>query len=147
MDKYYVTHDIAKVLKGIGFDIPCTRGVTADGLETNSVWGLNFNKIPGAIFVDGYISVPLWVQTLDWFAEKFDILGFVVPGTIFPGKRYSYIVNGVSYTELAYEKPEEAYLNCVIEIIDIILARKYESKSDCSPGFGGQEDSGDNIQK
>ncbi len=136
MDEYYVTPEIAKTLQLLGFDVPCIRGVNPDGLECKSIWPVDFNKETGVM---GYVSVPMYTQCMNWFRERFNIFGFIVPSYVNTGERYSFIVDRVAFTELGFDTPEHAYQACVLEIIDYIHTL-YESQITSNTRSGEQED-------
>jgi len=75
MNENYVTDEIAFELKDIGFDKKCTRAIYTGNTALNENQYMeclpsaakNFNA------ENMCISIPLWQQTVDWFAEKFNI--------------------------------------------------------------------------
>ncbi len=136
MDEFFVTPEIAKSLQQLGFDVPCLRGVSPDGLECKSVWPVDFNSGNGIM---GYVSVPMYTQCINWFRERFNILGFVVPTYLNDTCKYSFTVDRVSFTELGFDTPEDAYQGCVEEIIDYIHTL-YESQITSNTRSGEQED-------
>lgn len=136
MDEYFVNPEIAKTLQLLGFDVPCIRGVNSDGTQCKSVWPVDFNKEPGPM---NYISVPMYTQCINWFRERFNIFGFIVPTFLDDTCKYSFVVNRVSFTEIGFDTPEDAYQGCVEEIIDYIQIL-YESQIASSSRSGEQED-------
>lgn len=72
MKKEFVTYEIAKGLKDIGFNAPCfgyfsKEGVfylTKDGLCHNYEFGQN-------------IATPLWQQAFYWFIQKYNLNGTI----------------------------------------------------------------------
>lgn len=73
----FVTYEIALALKELGFDEPCIgfyylfneeiRSLISTISNTNSSWE------------NGYISMPLWQQCIDWFREEYKINILIVP--------------------------------------------------------------------
>jgi hypothetical protein len=74
MKEQFVTYEIAKLLKELGFNEPCMKyiytGNTAVNIDTYHEClprlAYYFNK------EDMCISIPLWQQVIDWLREKYD---------------------------------------------------------------------------
>ena len=82
MEKDFIPHEEALVLKELGFDEPCYRHYWSQsnklmgehgGLKTNShlEWASQ-HTLRG--LQDGvFCAMPLWQQAFDWFREEYDM--------------------------------------------------------------------------
>lgn len=133
MDEYFVTIEIAKELKLLGFDWVCLRAFNPDELVVGSMWGVNFNGIVG------YTSQPTYFEVLDWADSEYGIFSCLSPSYKDETNPFSFIVDRVSHTERGWGERWQAYQMCTLEIIGIIKSRN-ESKSNNHSGSGEQED-------
>ena len=69
MEKQFVTHEIAKQLKRLGFDEECL-GIYCPELDIHNV-GVNWNTNNINDIKKEWCSAPLWQQVEDWFREKY----------------------------------------------------------------------------
>lgn len=129
MDDYFVSKEIADELKLLGFGSSCIRGFNSDGLIVASMWGINFNGMVG------YTSQPTYVQVLDWADEEYGIFSCLQPSYNSETKKFSFIIDRMSFTEVGWEERWQAYHMCALELIGLIKARD-ESKGNNNIGSG-----------
>jgi hypothetical protein len=65
MEKQFVTYEIAKALKELGFNEKCFGYFNEDKIIVFSI--IDPNKRKEIIFV------PLWQQVIDWFLDKYQL--------------------------------------------------------------------------
>jgi hypothetical protein len=68
MEKQFVTYEIAKQLKRLGFDEECL-GIYCPELDIHNV-GVNWNTNNINDIKKEWYSAPLWQQVIDWLIEK-----------------------------------------------------------------------------
>jgi hypothetical protein len=133
MDKEnFVPLEESIALKDLGFDEYCFA------------W-----SVPGAVdFIvapcDKYkdrqelmLQFPLKQQVFKWFRDEHKLEGWVVPWGTGEGKLYSYYIEDDSLDEddefPDFETWEEAELECIRHLIQIVKTYKDESKSESHP--------------
>ncbi len=73
MENQFVTYEIAKKLKELGFNEWCLN-IYQDGeeLDVSGYYGFN-NPVRNEKLKDDYPAAPLWQQVIDWFRMKHGI--------------------------------------------------------------------------
>jgi hypothetical protein len=115
MEKKFVTYDIAKALKELGYSEPCL-GHFQDNIEMfshkpiNGVLYLGFlgqcksepydwNNTPKwGVASQVFYSAPLWQDVIDWFREKHNIIieiSYYQYHGKFIGLHYKYLINRI----------------------------------------------------
>lgn len=131
MKNQFVTFEIAKKLKELGFNEPCLACYDAcDLLSTYSksiFKPLNYNNDNSSPHT---ISAPLWQQVIEWFVEKQNI-EIQVSNYENKNDKYDYSLNNVIYSEennLSYDSSyEKLFYNTRYEAREagILAAFKY----------------------
>lgn len=113
MKKQFVTYDIAKKLKELGFDEPCFTYFDSNKFiierRTNYIETVCFNSKP--IPLSGKsCTAPLWQQATDWLLNKHSIY---IKETL----EFLTNVNSLEYTIYDISRRSHYYLTCVKEFI------------------------------
>ena len=126
MQKQFVTYEIAKKLKELGFDEPCFgfyNEICEDNDKANCSgkfqnmcgWVLGRENTNDLSSHDFLIVAPLWQQAIDWLREKHNIWLCPQPKVtdkicffIFKGSEYIYSAYELSYEEARQKAIEEA---------------------------------------
>ena len=117
MEKYFLPHDLALELKELGFNESCLGKFYYNQLEIGGNWCNNdFKEDP-----DVFISAPLYQQAFRWFREKYFIVSYIVPHN---GKyTYNIISNSIKSERNGFETYEEAELECLKKLIEIVKTK------------------------
>ena len=116
MEKEFIPHQQSIDLEGLGFDEPSLKENTTFHFKNDTF-----------IFSDGGI---LYQQAFRWFREKYDLVSWVRrrPGFV---KEYSWYVSDFNdedpdeyYFDLHIETYEEAELECLKKLIEIVKEKK-----------------------
>lgn len=142
MEKQFVTFEIAKQLRDLGFDDPCLAWYYFD--EETKSYTLNsfkqeygdkfdwwkYSELDSDVYVDNLIA-PLWQQVIDWFREKHSIEISICYWSnrvvfVLGGKNYEYLIHistdttsraRVSEYSDSYKEVREQAILKAIEII------------------------------
>jgi len=120
MESLFVPYEIALALKQLGFDEPCF-----------GLWNLNNGKYEVDIigvckyskeFKYRQVIAPLYQQVFRWFREKYALYGTIKYGNNeFDKSIYLFpCVNGVIVGNDSFKTQEEAELECLKKLIEII---------------------------
>jgi hypothetical protein len=119
MTQEFVPYELAVKLKQLGFDEPCFGFYYDDG-ELQIKEG-NHNTL-------GYLNAPTFGQVFRWFRQEHLVVG-VVDGV---GSRQYFNIRSdkfnVIHSKLVYEEYEEAEIDCLKMLIDIIAKELNQSK-------------------
>lgn len=145
MEKYFIPYEQALELKEFGFDEPCLRFYDDDKNLRVPPMGQEWSNEILNTLRNGDINVcaaPLWEQAFEWFRniEKFncEITTGHDEDRIWWNYSITKIELGYNYDSIAdpdrdgAETYEEARLNCLKEMIEIVLNEFKEN-----PPFGG----------
>jgi hypothetical protein len=113
MEKEFIPYAEALALKELGFDKPCLGKFYYNQLEIGGNWCNNdFKEDP-----DVFISAPLYQQAFRWFYWKHHIkaepLNFI-------GDKCTYRIHNGDYNTPIFYIPEEAELECLKKLIEIV---------------------------
>jgi len=122
MKKQFVTYEIAKSLKELGFDEKCL-GYYRNPDEffiTENGRGFNYNKASWAI------SAPLWQQVVDWFDKVYNLLIVVKYDKIYG---YKWDIRGKKNKPLyrcavTYQRLCDAREESILEAIELCKNKK-----------------------
>jgi hypothetical protein len=112
MNKEFIPYEQALSLKELGFDEPCFRWYDerwGDDLQQDKI---NTNK--DLFMTDLDCSAPLYQQAFAFFREKYD--NYVI---VYKAESWFYTINGCN-TQEGFNTHEEAELECLIKLIEII---------------------------
>jgi hypothetical protein len=125
MEKEFIPYEQALALKELGFDEPCLAFKDFDysleigDITKNSSWSSEI------------ISIPLYQQAFRWFREKYNLDSFVkhlYKSTIKVGYYFGIDeYKGVEFQmdfDAWYDTPEEAELECLNKLIEIVKQKK-----------------------
>ena len=130
--KDFVTYEQALELKELGFDEPCI--LLYRGLDTQPVcqMGYEFKTEKNSDYSDEtnyWLTVPTFSQSFRWFREKHDLHSCVAPAyqdEISKVIVYWFWIQGFDSFEdedINYKTPEEAELNCLLKLIEIVKTK------------------------
>jgi hypothetical protein len=141
MEKEFVGYTEALVLKELGFDEPCF-GYYNEKIE---LWGVNpssFYAKNSDVFWNCKLSnifnksaklklctAPLYQQAFRWFREKYNLDKVIYPTLGSEGNYYinifqNYNSDNSLYWNCSYETLEEAELECLKKLIEIVKRKK-----------------------
>jgi len=138
MNKEFIPYEQALALKELGFDEPCFAKYTfipedeinwftipEQGITNKTTFGSSKNYNSKSFEEEGTISAPTYSQAFRWFREKYEYIPHVFRNST-SGKyswkiddRYSY----VDYTADIFNTYEEAELECLIKLIEIVKTK------------------------
>jgi hypothetical protein len=72
MENQFITYEIAKQLKDLGFDEPCLACYTAAETIQYPI-GVSYDCQERTYYLSGGILAPLYQQVVDWFIEKHNL--------------------------------------------------------------------------
>lgn len=118
MINHIVPPEISQKLNSLGYDTPAIgffniRGVFIPDFNVSRE-DLIKTKVPNINLA------PLYNQVLDWAQEKYNIIGYIVPAYQKENCPFSFVIGRVHHTEVCFATREEAYIACIMEIIQII---------------------------
>ena len=115
LEKEFIPYEQALALKELGFDEPCLKVIEGG---------------PTDIFPYEKLDVPLYQQTFRWFRKKYGIHSWIINaednGNVF--KPFFRMKTGKDIFDQHmidwYESYEEAELDCLIKLIEIVENEK-----------------------
>lgn len=121
MNKEFVTIEIAKELRNIGFVEPCIT--CYDGSDMLSTYSTVFKPLNYNVGGATTTSAPLYQQVFRWFREKHNLTHRINPPfndvlwdiAIFKIGKFS-----CEYSESNFNSYEEAELTCLKKLIEIV---------------------------
>ena len=118
MKKEFIPYEQALALKELGFDKECFGYYFYNG--SFNKWTLNIDNEQYEYLK--IISVPLYQQAFRWFREKYGLYGTIRYGNNeFDKSIYLFpCVNGVIVGNDSFKTQEEAELECVKKLIEIV---------------------------
>lgn len=134
MEKQFISYELALELKELGFNEGVLAQYRVDGYLC---WGKDDCSLGSDISDEDYKNncfpefgcrAALWQQAFDWFREKYNISGEVYIFKGFWNFDIEYFKNDIQLfttTEIVFKTYEEARLECLKKLIEII---KNESK-------------------
>jgi hypothetical protein len=130
MEKEFIPYEQALALKEMGFDKPCLGYYVGLGDSKEDPFKLvQIQSEKGQFeWTDNVYHAPLYQQAFRWFREKYEIHSSVfwveMEGFIYWNYRYSYLngrqVESVNRSITFFDTPEEAELECLKKLIEII---------------------------
>ena len=131
MKKEFIPYEQALALKELGFDEPCIA--CYDKLNMLATYSENLFE-PKNYNTSGYcVSAPLYQQAFRWFREKYKISGEISSDYYLEGKDNEWEYNiyqlgkeddGYVGTIPIFKTPEEAELECLKKLIEIVKEEK-----------------------
>ena len=133
MNKEFVPYEEALALKELGFDEPCFGYYTEDKIWRPASYSFEGTEYPfNSIWP--YPTSPTYQQAFRWFREKYKLHSHISLGISDEQDRsglkydeYIYVIeglNGLDYDNygesLFYKTPEEAELDCLKKLIQIV---------------------------
>jgi hypothetical protein len=127
MEREFLDYTEALALKELGFDEPCFAFY--NNLELKRSLVRNFEECKNSDW--DAITAPLYQQAFSWFREKYDLFGIILPYLITGNQWYYKITNrnnssGLPFEE-GFETYEEAELECLIKLIEIVKEKLWEN--------------------
>jgi hypothetical protein len=116
IESNFVPYQIALDMKSIGFDEPCFGKFYYDQLEIGGNWCNDDFKED----LDIYISAPTFSQAFRWFRERYKIRFFIQSGMSDLGEFFKVIFPDGEQRNMSYITYEEAELECLKKLIQII---------------------------
>ena len=137
MNKEFITYEQALALKELGFDQKCVAYYSVDKQQLNLVNGYNSLMFADYVHLANTVKnvpAPLYQQAFRWFREKHNLHSHISLGisdeqdrSEFEYDEYTFVIEGVkeldfnNYGEESfYKTPEEAELECLIKLIEIV---------------------------
>jgi hypothetical protein len=118
--KDFIPYEQALELKELGFDEPCIGNYFHT--KELKIYGGDVLRIKNSDM--GTVTAPTFSQAFTWFREEYDLFG-VVEGKGYDHKKYYiYSINGKWHpSQPSFDKPEEAELECLIKLIEIVKTK------------------------
>jgi hypothetical protein len=138
MDKEFVPYQPSLDLKELGFDEPCfgfwtnTPKYKGDNIQlciTDGMHGYSPNSISFKqdFLREGEVLAPLYQQAFRWFREKYKLTFYVEkPYHHNSDWRYVIDVNENEWLEESFKTYEEAELECLVKLIEIVKQNNNE---------------------
>ena len=133
MEKQFISYELALELKGLGFAEPCFAfyGLSRDDYKTirlSIFQNLKTDYLSDVHHLDVTCDAPLYQQAFRFFREKYMLSGEIYIFKGFWNFDIEYFKNDIQLfttTEIVFKTYEEARLECLKKLIEII---KNESK-------------------
>ena len=129
MERQFVTYEIAKQLKELGFDECCLAVYFKDKFQL--VKGFNINNVDLYVADEfGGILAPVWQQAIDWFREKYNIYINVEPVTFDDEPTYIFEIidlkNGRLLNDInsSFIDPNEAREQAILKALELCQKEK-----------------------
>ena len=116
MEKEFVNYEIALALKELGFDEKCFGWYNWTGKDlslTNNSY-VDINPTPA----------PTFSQAFRWFREKYDLVHYIKPHF---SRGFNIFIKNIENDKpyrITYKTYEEAELECLIKLIEIVNSQK-----------------------
>jgi hypothetical protein len=125
MEKEFIHYEQASALKELGFESPYPIGGYQGGKVFYYENGeLHYDGRPmySSDAHSGQLLAPLYQQASRWFREKYFIVSYIVPRN---GKyTYNIISNSIKSERNGFKTYEEAELECLKKLIEIVKEKK-----------------------
>jgi hypothetical protein len=127
MKKEFIPYEQALALKELGFDEPCLASY-----ETAFGKGIDFEL---GYIINGpknYVLAPLYQQAFRWFREKYNINGHFWDSSISSSGAWRFTLTKLEINmhrssficeKCRFKTPEEAELECLIKLIEIVKSK------------------------
>jgi len=131
MEKEFILYEQALALKELGFDEPCF--FSYDYWNTERLANTYYNYVNYNVR-EKSVSAPLYQQAFRWFREKYGLWSMV-----YPRDGWNYSINrvdkttscsGESFHSVEINKYEEAELECLKKLIEIVKNKTRNEYSD-----------------
>lgn len=131
LEKEFVNYEIALELKELGFDEPCLAQYSDKSLCQHG-----YGKVKQGNLLSYNCITPLYQQAFRWFREKYNLNHFIDNTRNEGNYKYSiykreksesvfyYKWNVQCYSNIDYEIYEEAELECLKKLIEIVKQNK-----------------------
>jgi hypothetical protein len=125
IESNFVPYQIAFDMKSIGFDEPCF--FSYDYWNTERLADTYYNYVNYNVR-EKSISAPLYQQAFRWFREKYNLDKVIYPTLGSEGNYYinifkNYNSDNSLYWNCSYETLEEAELECLKKLIEIVVKK------------------------
>jgi hypothetical protein len=124
MEKEFIPYEQALALKELRFDEPCFTSYNNKNLVN---WWVDAEWVKNSELIEVYTTAPTYSQAFRWFREKHDLLNDVGISAHRRNdvKKWMYSIiyldkNTYIYSEGTYNTYEEAELECLKELIEIV---------------------------
>ena len=122
MEKEFIPYTLALELKSLGFDEPCFGSY---------VFGdkLNIKYSEDQFITESCCLAPTFSQAFRWFRDKYGLHSYIEPVLVEKANspiKYDYVIlevshqNDLEYNNLPYHTFEEAELECLKKLIEIV---------------------------
>jgi hypothetical protein len=138
MNKEFVPHEQALALKELGFDEPCmcfynNRKELKVYHNVDKDWNTLEHQLLGnsKITLPNTYSAPTYSQAFRWFREKYDLKSFIQPlknDDDIDIYVFAYGIEEIEHNNLDYLIHEEAELECLKKLIEIVKFGNYGRK-------------------
>lgn len=118
MKEQFVTYEIAKRMKELGFNEPCFTVFVSSRVITFLPSSMNYCKNNNELPIHT-VSAPLWQQAIDWLREKYNVEIWVEPAML--SYRYKILASDnkwEGHKEIKFEQARETAILKALEIID-----------------------------
>jgi hypothetical protein len=126
MEKEFVPYEQALALKELGFDEKCIGIYYNNGKNfIISETSMTNSELDSYKSLDSETSTPLYQQAFRWFREKYNLDKVIYPTLGSEGNYYinifkNYNSDNSLYWNCSYETLEEAELECLKKLIEIV---------------------------
>ena len=122
MEKLFLPYELALEIKTLGFDEPCLFDYNRWNTERLNDSYFNYVNYNAG---ETMVSAPLFQQVFKWFREKYNLDKVIYPTLGSEGNYYinifkNYNSDNSLYWNCSYETLEEAELECLKKLIDIV---------------------------
>jgi hypothetical protein len=126
MEKEFIPYEQALALKELGFDEPCFGWYAHNGVYTG--YSIKNSTINELNMIKNSCSTPLYQQAFRWFREKYNLDKVIYPTLGSEGNYYinifkNYNSDNSLYWNCSYETLEEAELECLKKLIEIVKTK------------------------
>ena len=123
--KDFAPYEQALALKELGFDEPCLGNYFHT--KELKIYGGDILRIKNSDM--GTVTAPTFSQAFRWFREKYDLHSCVAP--VYEDEISKVIVywlwiqgfDSFEDEDINYKTPEEAELNCLLKLIEIVKTK------------------------
>lgn len=118
MEKEFVPYEQALALKELGFDEDCFK-CKIIGAEHLDYTPSDYDDFPEQ--KEKEVLIPTFSQAFRWFREKHQIK---VEPLMYIGDKTTYRIHNGDYNTPIFHTPEEAELECLKKLIEIVKRKK-----------------------